>query len=75
MWRKLFVPRSKEWYNQCYGKFSTRRGWNVKIDGLPSSKSSKLQLLPILGSFYESNILVVALLFATPKLDHDFMIF
>ena len=34
---------------------------DVNIDGLPLSKSSKLQPWPILGSFYESNVFVTAL--------------
>ena len=40
---------------------------DVNIDGLPLSKSSKLHLLPILGSFYESNVFVIALFFGTSK--------
>ena len=40
---------------------------DVNIDGLPLSKSSKLQLWPILVSFYESNVFVIGLFFGTSK--------
>ena len=49
---------------------------DVNIDGLPLSKSSKLQLWPILGLFYESNVFIIALFSGTSKSDNvnDFLV-
>ena len=49
---------------------------DVNIDGLPLSKSSKLQLWSILGSFYESYVFVIALFSGISKPDNvnDFLV-